>query len=260
MEKGNFTVGVFDSGLGGLSVLAACMRRLPDAKFCYLGDNEHAPYGALPEHAVRSLVLRGVKRLTEYGADAVVLACNTATAVCIEEIRRTFQVPVVGVEPAVKPAALRYLRVQVLATPLTARSARLARLISRFPEREFIVTPLPHLAAAIEEALPYGKRVDLQKELPPARGDCIVLGCTHYALLRREIAAFYGQEVFDGAEGTAERLADVLGMGNENHLRTLCNHERPRENLFGYHKKRVVFLGNSAKLNEVTYFTNICFQ
>ncbi len=260
MQTGNFRVGVFDSGLGGLSVLAACACRLPAARFYYLGDNARAPYGSRPAAEVKELVFQGAQTLAACSVDAVVVACNTATAVCIGELRRAFSFPVLGVEPAVKPAAMRYPSALVLATPVTAASDRLARLIARFPATRFSVAPLARLAAAIEAALPYGKRVDLREHLPPTDCDCVVLGCTHYALLRREIAAFYGKEVFDGAAGTAEELVRRLGIGRNAHSGEIADHVRPPHFLFNENKNHIIFLGNSAELNYNTYFSNICFQ
>ena len=98
-------VGIFDSGVGGLTVLAECVRKLPDCLFYYMGDNLHAPYGSLPPDLIAHYVFAALRRFARLGTDAVILACNTATAVCAERARAAFPFPVIGMEPAVRPAA-----------------------------------------------------------------------------------------------------------------------------------------------------------
>ncbi len=265
---GTLRVGVFDSGIGGLSVLAACVRRLPAVQFLYFGDNGHAPYGSRPPEQVARLCRRALLRFRRMGADAVVLACNTATAVCADEMRGAFSFPVIGMEPAVAPAARVCRRALVLATPLTAHSARLRALIARFPACRFEVAALPRFAAAIEGHFCRGERLTLSDHLPRISCDGVVLGCTHYALLRDEIAAFYGVPVFDGAEGAARRLetllsgaGEVSGIGTDDHLRPEQN---PNKCFTKRYKKAgktgVIFLGTHHKVNEKVYFSNICFR
>lgn len=207
-----YLVGVFDSGIGGLTVLSECVRRLPDCDYLYFGDNAHAPYGSRSPEEITSLVRTALRVFDAYGADAAVLACNTATAVCARAMREEFSFPVVGTEPAVKPAAFRCAQALVLATPRTVRSERLRRLVGRFPQCSFTLFAPVGLAGAIERAEGQAGAIDLKEHLPRGKYDGVVLGCTHYIYLRKEISAFYRAPVFDGNRGTAERLAAVLGV------------------------------------------------
>ena len=264
-------VGVFDSGIGGLTVLAACRKRLPYCRFYYFGDNARAPYGSRPREEITSFVFEGMRRFARLGTDAAVLACNTATAVCAERVRAAFPFPVVGVEPAVRPAALKYRRVLVLATPRTAESARLRALVARFPQSKIEVCALPALAGEIERALTRGERLTISDHLPQGTFGGVVLGCTHYAFFRAEIADFYGCEVFDGAEGTARRLGYVLAAGGQTPQNGIGDHLRPplfpqntnicfNQNPEDTPDKGVIFLGKGRKINQFVYNTNICFR
>ncbi len=204
-------VGVFDSGVGGITTLHACVRVLPRVRFLYFGDNGNAPYGSRPKEEIARLVGGALERLERENVSAAVLACNTATACCIEEMRRRFYFPVIGTEPAIKPAANACRNVLVLCTPRTASSERMRSLISRFPETNFTVRPLEGLAAAIEAHYLQGTLLRLSDHLPAGRGyDGVVLGCTHYVFLKEEIGSYYGCKVFDGNEGIARRLKKVL--------------------------------------------------
>ena len=256
-------VGVFDSGIGGLTVLAECARQAPQAIYYYYGDNAHAPYGARGPREIAGFVGAAVRRLRLYGVCAVVLACNTATAVCVDMLRKTCPVPIVGIEPAVAPAARRCRRVLVLTTPVTARSERLRRLTEGFPQCDITVYGAPGLAAVIERGLSRGEGVTIFDHLPSGRYDGVVLGCTHYAFFRREIGLFYGCPVFDGARGTAARLRQLLsdmGPGTDDHLLFTRNTNKCFSKKAKYHhKKQVIFLGKCKKINEYVYNANICF-
>lgn len=208
-------VGIFDSGIGGLTVLRECVRVAPENVYFYLGDNFRAPYGSRSEAEITGYVREALETFSSLGADAVVLACNTATAVCAEQMRREFSFPVVGIEPAVKSASGRFRRVLVLATPRTAESSRLRRLIERYPD-DYTVFSAPHLAKAVEDYAILNKPVRLSEHLPRGAYDCVVLGCTHYVYLRKEISRFYGAPAIDGNAGTAKRLVSVLREGETN--------------------------------------------
>lgn len=261
-------VGVFDSGIGGLTVLKACVGKLPDCLFYYYGDNARAPYGSRPRGEIVRFVAEALRRFERIGVDAAVLACNTATAVCAEQMRAAFPFPVVGVEPAVRPAALQCSRVLVLATPRTAESDRLRRLLARYPQCDFTVCALPYLAGAIERALTRGEKLTISDHLPAGRYDGVVLGCTHYVFFRQEIARFYGCRVFDGGEGTANRLKSVLAEQLVRRKNGIADHPQPEQNPNICFTKKckekenrgVIFLGNGRKVNESVYFTNICFN
>ena len=258
---------MFDSGIGGLNVLAACRSLLPGCLFYYYGDNAHAPYGARPKEEITRYV-NGVLSVFEgLGVDAAVLACNTATAVCAEEMRDKFSFPIVGMEPAVRPAAAACRNVLVLATPHTIASARLHELIARFPQCRFTLYAAPALAGAIEQHLTRKAPLTLSDHLPAFDPDGVVLGCTHYVCFRREIARFYGCQVFDGVLGTAQRLTSVLAerVGREkigtgdHHCPTWNPNNCLTKKCRKWQKKGVIFLGKGGKINQKVYFSNICF-
>jgi glutamate racemase len=185
-------IGVFDSGLGGLSVLAAIARALPRADLTYLADTAHVPYGDKPDGFIRGRVLAIGRHLVERGCTLLVVACNTATAHAVTALRHQHPgIAVVGVEPGVKPAAqtTRSGRIAVLATEATARSERLARLIrDHAANLDVRVVPCPGWATRVETLQLDGPEfaAEVQAMLQPLLDhgvDRIVLGCTHYAFL-----------------------------------------------------------------------------
>lgn len=206
-------VAFFDSGIGGLTVLDACRKRLGAGVYYYYGDNGRAPYGNLPPKKIRRYVFRAFRRFNRMGVSAAVLACNTATAVCIDKLRRRFSFPIVGTEPAVRIAAKKGGRVLVLATRATCDSERLHRLCERVksenPTVEILVRPCEGLAGEIERRLGV-EEYDFTHHLPKEQADAVVLGCTHYIYIVKQIEAFYGCPVYDGNEGIARRLETVL--------------------------------------------------
>jgi glutamate racemase len=221
-------IGVFDSGLGGLSVLAAIERELPRADLVYLADTAHVPYGAKPDDFIRGRVLAIGRHLVEaQGCTLLVVACNTATAAAVNELRRQHTgIPVVGVEPGVKPAALASAsrRVAVLATEATAKSERLARLIREHAGQVAVeVVACPGWATRVETLHLDGPEFDaeVRRTVEPllARGaDRLVLGCTHYSFLAPQLAAAAAgrAELVDVAQAVARqvvRLAGALAHG-----------------------------------------------
>ncbi|MCR5282601.1 MAG: glutamate racemase [Lachnospiraceae bacterium] len=220
METGEDFIGVFDSGLGGISVLASLTKKLPREDFLFYGDSANAPYGEKSEEQVRSLSVDLADRLIQRGAKAVVIACNTATSAAAQTIRERYpEVPIVGVEPAVKPAALNlaHKKVLVMATSMTLARDKYKELAQRF-EASASLLPLacPDLAARIEEGNLEGADLYrmLEKLLAPYIGkvDGVVLGCTHYPFVKKQIASILGElPFFDGANGTANELSRRLG-------------------------------------------------
>jgi glutamate racemase len=219
MIKKSAPIGVFDSGVGGLSVLAELVKQMPYENYIYLGDRKNAPYGSRTAADVLRLSEENAKRLIDLGAKCLVIACNTATAAAADRLRHTYaSIPIVGIEPAVKPASRSACRrVAVLATPRTVESARFAELLrANSTECELVPVPCPRLAGMIER----GEDVrDYLSELLSGVGDFdgIVLGCTHYPFVKNEILAAVGREVeiFDGAVGTAaqaKRRLEALGL------------------------------------------------
>jgi glutamate racemase len=213
-------IGVFDSGVGGLSVLDAIRRRLPGAPLVYLGDVAHAPYGARSSEEIVDRSLRIVHWLHDQGARLIVVACNTATAVAIDTLRtRQPGLTFVGVEPGVKPGVSRSRtrRIAVMVTAATANSPRLQDLIARHAGTAWVhVQPCPGLADAIERGV-LGEH-ELIAVLQPhcdairaANVDTVVLGCTHYPFARDTIRALLGDGVtlIDTASAVAERTASL---------------------------------------------------
>ncbi len=217
-------IGVFDSGLGGLSVLAAIARALPHADLSYLADTAHVPYGDKPDGFIRGRVLAIGRHLVERGCTLLVVACNTATAHAVTALRHQHPgVAVVGVEPGVKPAAqtTRSGRIAVLATEATARSERLAHLVhDHAAHLDVRVVPCPGWATRVETLQFDGAdfAAEVQDTLRPLLDhgvDRIVLGCTHYAFLAPLMTpAVQGRaELIDVADAVARQVVRQGGTG-----------------------------------------------
>ncbi len=212
-------VAVFDSGIGGLNLLKECARTLPEVSFYYLADNYNVPYGNKSKGEIFSLVVQKLSLLPCAELSAAVIACNTATSNCIEDIRAVCPYPVIGIQPAVKQAAERGGKCLVLATCATVKSASFCALLERCAEiggTRFTVCPCEGLAEYIEERAP-----DLSclpaGMLPDMQADSVVLGCTHYIFAKELIKSVYHCEIFDGIAGTAARLREKLGI--DDHLK-----------------------------------------
>lgn len=214
-------IGVFDSGLGGLSVLRAVRRLLPQARLLYVADSGFAPYGERETTFVRHRSLAIAQFLRRQGAHMLVVACNTATAAAVEELRERFAGwPIVGVEPGVKPAtaATRNGRIGVLATEGTLRSGRFQLLAQAHAAHvELYLQPCPGLAAAIEHGDLDAPELlgTIERCCQPLRAagvDTVVLGCTHYPFVAHHIQAALGPSVrlIDTAEAVARRTSQLL--------------------------------------------------
>ena len=207
-------IAVFDSGVGGISVLRQLRKLMPEEKFLYFGDTANAPYGSRPTSQVRELTLAAAEKLrTEYPVKALVVACNTATAAAIEDLRAAYpDFIVIGIEPALKLAADHFPggRIGVMATQVTLREEKFDHLLHRF-DRECTVTkiPAPGLVELIEGGKGDGPACEafLRDLLGPHVGklDALVLGCTHYPFVQRTIARVLGPEttLLHGGAGTA---------------------------------------------------------
>lgn len=229
MAKKEDLIAVCDSGVGGISVLRALLEHLPGERFCYYGDSANAPYGVKSSEEVRALTLAMADNLMSRGVKALVVACNTATAAAIGDLRERYpDTIVVGIEPAVKLAADRHPggHILVMATDVTLREKKLAALMHSF-ENTHTLTKLrsPGLVELIEAGKAESPECEalLRSELEPFMGkvDAIVLGCTHYPFVRRVIRRIMGDgvELVDGSGGTARetlrrlREADLLEEG-----------------------------------------------
>lgn len=224
-DRTHAPVGVFDSGVGGLSVLRSIREHLPAESLIYVADSRHIPYGDKSAAFIRGRTLAIATHLERLGCKAIVLACNTATAAAAAELRATSGLPVVAIEPAVKPAvaATRSGVVGVLATAGTLESARFNGLLARYAGTVKVVTqPCPGLVERIEAGDLQGPAtVDLLRRytrpLLAAGADTLVLGCTHYPFLRPLLTELCGPDValIDTGAAVARRLAtllDTLGL------------------------------------------------
>jgi len=226
VTDGSAPVGVFDSGVGGLSVLREIRKCLPNESLLYLADSAHVPYGEKSPEYIRERCRIIAAFLVEQGAKALVVACNTATAAGIAELRERYPLmPIVAMEPAVKPAAqaTRSGVVGVLATTGTLKSARFAALLDRFAADVRVITqPCPGLVERIEagDLDSPETRAMLIGWIEPllAQGcDTLILGCTHYPFIRPLLTALLPADVhlIDTGAAVARRLSELLA---ERHL------------------------------------------
>ena len=212
-------IAVFDSGVGGISVLKRLMYQLPNERYLYFGDSANAPYGDRSEEEILALTHTAVKHLLTRPVKALVIACNTATAVAVDSLRQTYkELPIIGIEPAIKPAAESYPagKVGVLGTTATLESSRFQALVARHADRcDFIPIPAPKLVPMVEQGIGNSRKAYkmLRKILNPYKDqlDAIVLGCTHYPFATQSIHACLGPlPLLDGGVGTAAQVKRIL--------------------------------------------------
>ena len=222
-------IAVFDSGVGGISVLRELLKHLPNERFLYFGDSINAPYGVRPREEVEQLTMAALEKLMERGLKAFVIACNTATAAAVDALRAKYpDLIIVGIEPAVKLAADRHPggHIAVMATPGTMKSPRVLALMDRFRDQCTIESlPAPGLADLVEANQQNGPEGEalLRPMLEPYIGnlDALVLGCTHYPFAAEMLQKILGPntELLDGGDGVARQTkrrlaaADLLWDG-----------------------------------------------
>lgn len=217
----NMPIGVFDSGVGGVSVLKELVRIMPNENYIYLGDTKNAPYGTKSHEEIFLCAHGCAAYLRAKGVKALVVACNTATSVSVEALRNEYSdINVVGIEPAIKPALLsgRNLNVAVMATPLTLKETKFSNLCKRYSSLGNVIpVPCPGLMeiveagkAETEECFAY-----LEKIFENINADAIVLGCTHYPFVKRNLMRLFPHAgIFDGGEGTARQVRRLLEKDN----------------------------------------------
>lgn len=211
-------IAVFDSGVGGISVLRELVRIMPGENYLYFGDSANAPYGTKTPEQVRALTLSAAEKLMKRGIKALVIACNTATAAAIDALRQTYpEMIIVGIEPAIKPAVSRFPsgRIGIMATPVTLHEEKLARQLTLFPDAELIPIPAPGLVELVESGLANSREtVALLENLlceQKNKLDALVLGCTHYPFAAQAIRQVAGDiPLFDGGWGTAKQTKTRL--------------------------------------------------
>jgi len=213
-------VGVFDSGVGGLSVAREIRRGLPAEHLLYVADTAYLPYGDRGEEEVRARTLAIGGWIQSQGAKVLVVACNTASGAALEALRERLAIPIIGLEPALKPAIreTKVGRVGVMATQGTIRSARFQRLVDNYADGVQVVRdPCPGLADLVEEGMLGGPELEARMEdyvapLREAGVDTVVLGCTHYVFVRDAIQRAMGPDVrlLDSSEAIARRTRQIL--------------------------------------------------
>lgn len=221
----NDPIGIFDSGVGGLSVLKAIRDKLPHENLIYLADTRHTPYGEKDLPFIESRVSAIAEFLLAQSVKMMVVACNTATAAAVHLLREKYTLPILGLEPALKPAAefSQNKKIGVLATQSTLKSEKYASLKQRFAgDLQLLEKACPLFVRLVESAAPISPETHrlIQQELQPfidAKVDALVLGCTHYPFLTQTIREIMGEQVrlFESANPVANEVARRL-QGIEN--------------------------------------------
>ncbi len=223
MDKKDF-IGIFDSGIGGISVMKHAVSELKNEDFVFYGDCGHFPYGEKTPEEVRKFTMDSCRELYREGAKAILIACNTATSAAVLDMREEFRIPVISMEPAIKPAHLENEtgRILVMATPGTIASGRFQRLVDRVGcEERLIRIPCEGLASLVEKGDFHSEEIRdyLKEKFLPYSGEEIcglVIGCTHYSFITELIVEtasriFTGRmKVYDGMYGTVAHLKDIL--------------------------------------------------
>ncbi len=210
-------IGILDSGLGGVSTLSTIMSLLPNEDYIYVADKSSAPYGNKIEGFIFKRLEVICKMLKDLGAIAIVIACNTATNVGIKLLREKESIMLIGVEPAIKPsfAELSWGKILVLLTPLTIKQPKFLTQLEKVDKSKIILCPQPKLASIIEDNINNlsAAKAEIGNLLSPYKSqeiESVVLGCTHYCLVKRQIQSIFGAKVYDGNAGTAVRLYNLL--------------------------------------------------
>lgn len=224
----NAPIGVFDSGLGGISVVREIIRQMPTEKIVYFGDSANAPYGTKTPQQVRDLSFAIVERFVNMGVKAIVIACNTATSAAVNDLRATYKLPIISMEPALKVACDRGYgkpqRVVVAATPLTLREKKFAALMHRFSATNTIYRePCPDLVGIVEHNQLENRNLVMDTlhryfdSYDLSTIDSVVLGCTHFVFYRNYFRELLPEStaVIDGNEGTVRHLHDILAAAHK---------------------------------------------
>jgi len=217
-------IGIFDSGLGGVSCLGQGMYMLPRERFVYFGDSGVSPYSLMPKAEVKDLCFQACDFLVAKQVKAIVVACNTATSVAVTELREKYQIPILGMEPALKVATDFGLegKIIVMATGMTLKSRMMDNLITRFGQGHDIVKlPCRDVITLVESGIIDGPQMEVClgkyfAEFNPDHIASVVFGCTHYGFLKRPLNKVLGEHIriADGNEGTIRHLKQILKERN----------------------------------------------
>lgn len=208
-------IGILDSGIGGVTVLKELLKLLPNEQYIYYSDSIHNPYGEKDKEEVFHYVDEIMQYFIERNCKAIVFACNTATALTIDEIRKEYcDIPIIGIEPAYKMVydCAKPKKTLVMATPATIESKRFLELYHQYDNGKTLLLPCYNLAHLIEQGDYVEMKSYLNQTLPINSGiEVVVLGCTHYPLIKKEIQDVLGLvDFYDGGLGVANRLYQVL--------------------------------------------------
>lgn len=220
-------IGFFDSGIGGLTVLHQALKVLPNEDYLFYADTSHVPYGDKTKEEVRKYILDAVRFIAEQKVKALVVACNTATSIVIEELRERYSFPILGIEPAVKPAVENpgglQKKILVLATKLTLSEKKYHDLVTRLDREDRVDSlALPGLVQLAErfefggkQAVPYLKQALSSLDL--RQYGTVVLGCTHFPYFERTLRQLFpeGVDMISGSKGTARHLKRLLESNSQ---------------------------------------------
>ena len=216
----NNPIGIFDSGIGGLTVLKKIIQVLPNEKYIYYADIDNVPYGTKPKEDVKKYIKDAIDFFISKNVKAIVIACNTATSIAIKEIRQMYTIPIVGIEPAAKPAVENRgkKRVLIMATPTTIKEEKLKYLLRRLEAEEYVdLIPMPKLVEFAENGDFTSKEVeqyivDQLKNHNLEEYSELVLGCTHFPFFKEILSKIFPKDtqIIDGSLGVANRLKDIL--------------------------------------------------
>lgn len=220
-------IGFFDSGIGGMTVLHQALRFLPNEDYIFYADTLHVPYGEKPKEEVRKYIFNAVDFMANQGIKALVIACNTATSIAVNDLRKKYDFPILGIEPAVKPAVQscegKRKKVLVLATNLTLNEEKFHNLVNSIDHNDIVESlPLPGLVQFAEgfefreeKVVPYLKEKLSSFDLK--QYGTIVLGCTHFPYFESSIKKIFPEEVdiISGSIGTAKNLKRILELRNQ---------------------------------------------
>ncbi|OME75917.1 glutamate racemase [Paenibacillus sp. FSL A5-0031] len=221
------SIGIFDSGIGGVTVLHQALRLMPNENYIFYSDPLNAPYGEKSREDIKKYTFQAAEFLAAQNIKALVIACNTATSVAIEDLRNRYEFPIVGIEPAIKPAVRKWQgskkNIMVLATNLTLREKKYTNLLKSLELEDNVKgVALPGLVDFAErlefreeKVIPYLKQMLVSYRLEEY--DTVVLGCTHFPYFINSIRTVFpsGVEILSGNYGTVNRLKNILNISNQ---------------------------------------------
>lgn len=216
----NNPIGIFDSGIGGLTVLKKIIEILPNEKYIYYADKDNVPYGTKPKEKVKEYINKAVEFLILKNVKAIVIACNTATSIAVKDLRKKYTIPIIGIEPAAKPAVKSRgeKRVLIMATPTTIKEEKLKYLLERLNATKYVdLIAMPKLVGFAENGEFESNRVkeyikEEIKEFNLRKYSSLVLGCTHFPFFKETLSNVFPEDIkiIDGSIGVANRLKNVL--------------------------------------------------